>query len=145
MGVAYELDEQLGLTLTVFDGPVTGQEWRDSVAALFSDPRWPPGKLSLTDLRTADASALTAADRAEIIAINGSVAELAGMKSAALGGENFEAATAFEREDQTSGMRLIVFNDVSTACGWLGIDTAAVNPMIEQLRRRLREVNQLTD
>jgi hypothetical protein len=140
MGVAYQLDERLGLTLTVFDGLVSADEWRSVAVEIFTDPDWPPGKLNLTDLRTADTSALTAADRAEIIALNGShAARLAGMKSAAIGGANFEVANTYEREDQSSGMRIIVFNDLTTACGWLGVSTQTVGPMIEQLRRRLRE------
>ena len=38
MGVAYRLDAALGLTLTVFDGKITGEEWRSVARAIFAAP-----------------------------------------------------------------------------------------------------------
>jgi hypothetical protein len=146
MGVGYRLDQALGLSLVVFDGKVTGDEWRAMVLEVFADPCWPPGRLNLTDLRTADASALTVADRAEIFAINGLHADkLVRMKSAAIGSAHFEAARRFGREDRSSGLRLIAFDDLPPACIWLGVDVDKVGSMIEQLRRHLREPTSLAD
>jgi hypothetical protein len=139
MGIAYRLDGALALTLTVFDGKITGDEWRSAVHEIFADPSWPPGRLNLTDLRTADASALTGADRAEILSINARHAhKLVGMKSAAIGGSTFDAARKFAREDRASGLRLIAFDDLAPACTWLGVDVAKVRSMIDDLRARLR-------
>jgi hypothetical protein len=141
MGIAYLLDQALGLTVTVFDGQITGDEWLATVRRIFADPDWPPGRLNLTDLRTADTSALTAADRDEIFAINAQHADkLVGMKSAAVGGINFEVSRRFERDDRTSGLRLIAFDDLGPACVWLGVDVVAIRSTIDQLRRQLREV-----
>jgi hypothetical protein len=146
MAIAYRLDHTLGLTVTVFDGRVTGDEWRSTVREIFADPCWPPGRLNLTDLRTADASRLTGADRAEIFAINARHADkLVGMKSAAIGGTNFEAARRFEQDDHTSGLRLIAFDDLGPACTWLGVEVDNVRSMIEQLRRQLREPTGLAE
>jgi hypothetical protein len=140
MGVGYSLDKTLALTLTVFDGPVTGDEWRSAVRDLFADPSWPPGRLNLTDLRSADLSALTASDRAAIYAINARHAQrLIGMKSAAVGGANFETASNFERDDRSSGLRIIPFDDLGPACRWLSVDVDTVRSMIEELRVRLRQ------
>jgi hypothetical protein len=140
MGAAYRLDHVLGLTLTVFDGTITGDEWRATARTIFADPAWPPGPLNLTDLRTADASALTDADRVSILAINASHADqLAGMKSAAVGGTNFEIAARFQREDEMSGLRLVVFDDLPPACTWLGVDADAVSVTIRTLREQLRD------
>jgi hypothetical protein len=140
MVIAYRLDHTLGLTLTVFDGRITGEDWRATVVNMFSNPKWPPGRLNLTDLRTANASELTVADRAEIFAINALHADkLVGMKSAAIGGANFEAARDFEREDQSSGLRLIPFDDLGPACIWLGINLEVARSMIDDLRRELRD------
>lgn len=140
MGVGYSLDKTLALTLTVFDGPVTGDEWRSTVRDLFADPSWPPGRLNLTDLRSADLSAITTADRAAIYAINARHAQkLIGMKSAAIGGANFETARDFERDDRSSGLRIIPFDDLGPACSWLSVDVVTVRSMIEELRGRLRQ------
>jgi hypothetical protein len=140
MGVGYRLDHELALTVTVFDGTVTGDEWHTTVREIFSDPSWPPGRLNLTDLRTADLSAVTRADRAEIYALNARHAhKLVGMKSATVGGANFETARKFERDDRSSGLRIIPFDDLGPACNWLGIDVRAVGSAIEDLRRSLRD------
>ena len=139
MGVGYRLDRELALTLTVFDGTVTGDEWRAAVREIFADPSWPPGRLNLTDLRTADLSAVTRSDRAEIYKINALNAnKLVGMKSATVGGANFETARAFERDDRSSGLRIIPFDDLGPACAWLGVDERVVAAMIDDLRRHLR-------
>jgi hypothetical protein len=139
MGVGYKLDPELALTLTVFDGVVTGDAWRTTVREIFADPAWPPGRLNLTDLRTADLSAITAADRDEIHALNAQYAnKLVGMKSAAIGGANFETARKFGNDDRLSGLQIIPFDDLERACEWLGVPVPAVAAIIEQVRHRLR-------
>jgi hypothetical protein len=139
MGIAYRLDPVLGLTVTVFDGVITGEEWIQEVRELFADPAWPAGRLSLTDLRTADSHLLTAEHRQEIYEINQAHAkQLVGMKSAAIAGMHFDEAREFERGNRQSGMRLIAFDDVGPACAWLGIDAAAVNPILAEMRAQLR-------
>jgi hypothetical protein len=140
MGVGYRLDHELALTVTVFDGAVTGDEWRAAVREIFADPSWPPGRLNLTDLRSADLSAVTAADRAEIYALNAQHADkLVGMKSATVGEANFETARKFERDDRSSGLRIIPFDGLGPACNWLGVDSRAVGSLVEEVRRSLRD------
>jgi hypothetical protein len=139
MAIAYRLEKDLGLTVTVFDGVITGEEWINSVRGLFADPAWPPGRLNLTDLRTADSHLLTDADRQAIYAINQEHAkQLVGMKSAAIAGMHFDETRDFERGNRSSGLRLIAFDDVGPACAWLGLDPAVVAPMINEMRDQLR-------
>jgi hypothetical protein len=139
MGIAYRLDQDLGLTLTVFDGVITGEEWIRHVNEVFDLPEWPPGRLSLTDLRTADSHLLRDDDRRTVFAINEAHAkQLVGMKSAAIAGVHFDVARDFERGNRPSGLRLIAFDDVGPACAWLGLDPAVVAPMITELRAQLR-------
>jgi hypothetical protein len=139
MGIAYRLDRDLGLTLTVFDGIITGEEWIRHVHEVFDLPEWPPGRLSLTDLRTADSHLLRDEDRQAVFAINQAHAkQLVGMKSAAIAGVHFDEARDFERGNRPSGLRLIAFDDVGPACAWLGLDAAVVAPMISELRAQLR-------
>jgi hypothetical protein len=146
MGVGYRLDHELTLTLTVFDRTVTGDEWRATVREIFADASWPPGRLNLTDLRTADLSAVTRSDRAEIYEMNALNAhKLVGMKSATVGGTNFETARKFERDDRSSGLRIIPFDDLGPACSWLGVDARAVGAMITELRRHLRDTGAHAD
>jgi hypothetical protein len=140
MGIAFRLDRGLGLTLTLFDGVITGEEWIEQVSGLFADPAWPPGRLALTDLRTADSQLLTNADRQAIFEINQAHAkQLVGMKSAAIAGMHFDETRDFERGNRPSGLRLIAFDDVGPACAWLGLDPAVVAPMLTEMRDQLRD------
>jgi hypothetical protein len=140
MGIAYRLEPTLALTVTVFDGKITGDEWSAAVRELFANPAWPPGRLALTDLRTVDISGVTDAHRTEIHAINALHAhKLVRMKSAAVGGAHFETARRFGREDRSSGLRIIPFDGLEPACAWLGIDALTARAIIENLRRQLRD------
>ena len=117
---------------------MTADDWRAHLLELFADPDWPPGSLNLTDLRSADVSTITDADRAEIVTMYGPrLDDVRGMKSAAVAGDNFEASSEFESHKEPTGLRLIVFNDLLNACTWLGIDKTAAQATINELRREL--------
>ena len=98
-----------------------------------------PGDLSLTDITTADASGVAPAERAEIQSLNAAhAARLSGMRSAAVAGKNFVRAREFEREDRSSGLRIIVFDDLPIACTWLGLDVVAIRPLVAEVRAQAR-------
>jgi hypothetical protein len=123
----------------VWDGAVTGADWRAHLEAVFDDPDWPIGPRHLTDLRTADISTITAADREDIVAMYAPHLEkLRGMKSAAVAGDNFGRSSEFESHNEPPGLSLIVFNDLLNACTWLGIDKATAQATITELRLELR-------
>jgi hypothetical protein len=139
MGIAYRLDKSQGLMTIVWDGQVTAADWRGHLRAMFDDPEWPVGSLNLTDLRSADISTITAADREDIVAMYAPhVDKLRGMKSAAVAGDNFEPSSEFESQNQPPGLSLIVFNDLLNACTWLGVDKAVAQATISELRLELR-------
>jgi len=139
MGIAYRTDKKLGLTTIVWDGVVTADDWRSHLLEMFADPSWPPGSLSLSDLRAADLSTITGADQAEIVSLYGPrIDDVRGTKSAAVAGDNFEKSSQFESRKEPAGLRLIVFNALLNACIWLGIEEAAAEATIEELRRELR-------
>ena len=142
MGIAYRIDKTIGITTIVWDGLVTADDWRAHLLELFADPDWPPGLLSLTDLRSADVSTITSDDQADVLTMYGPrIDDVRGTKSAAVAGDNFEVSSEFESRKEPTGLRLIVFNDLLNACIWLGIDEAAAQATIDELRRALREVS----
>lgn len=139
MGIAYRLDKSQGLMTFVWDGNVTAADWRAHLESIFDDPNWPAGPRNLTDLRSADISSITAADQAEIVALYAPHADkLRGMKSAAVAGDNFESSTEFGNQNEPPGLSLIVFNDLVTACTWLGVDKAIAQATVTELRQELR-------
>jgi hypothetical protein len=105
----------------------------------FADADWPSVTRNLTDLRSADLSAITETDRVESVALYGPHAQhVRGKKSAVVAGGNFDRAREFESHDEPQGLRLIVFNDLFNACTWLGIDTDSAMDALDELRAELR-------
>jgi hypothetical protein len=136
MAIAYRLDQALRLTIVVWDGAVTAAEWRAHVEAILADADWPPGPLSVTDVTRVDASAITDADHAEIVAMYGPHAsKLVGMRSAVIASREFEASARFGRRIESSGLNVIVFNQLTVACIWLGLDIFKIQPILEELRQ----------
>jgi hypothetical protein len=139
MGIGYRLDKAQGLMTIVWDGKVTTDDWRAHLRAMFDDPDWPAGPRNLTDLRSADVSTITATDQAEIVKMYAPhVDKVRGMKSAAVAGDNFESSTEFGNQNEPPGLSLIVFNDLVTACTWLGVDKTIAQATVTDLRNELR-------
>ena len=140
VSIGYRLDKTQGLMTIVWDGKITAADWRAHLEAMFHDPDWPAGTRNLTDLRSADISVITAADRADVVAMYAPYADkLRGMKSAAVAGDNFDASRDFESQNEPPGLSLIVFNDLLNACTWLGIDKTAAQATVTELRQELRD------
>jgi len=140
MPIAYRIDKPLALMTSVWDGPITAAEWREHLRETFAEPDWPGVLRNLTDLRSADLSALTEADRVEMVAMYEPHAEhVRGKKSAVVAGDNFDRSREFESHNEPPGLRVIVFNDLFNACTWLGIDISEANETLDELRRRARD------
>ena len=140
MPIAYRIDKSLALMTTVWDGPITAADWREHLRAAFADPAWPGVLRNLTDLRSADLSAITDDNRVEMVAMYEPYAEhVRGKKSAVIAGDNFDRSREFESHDEPPGLRVIVFNDLFNACTWLGIDISEANEAFDELRREARD------
>jgi len=139
MGIAYGSVPQLGLIVEVWDGVITGDQWITHVEKYLGDPERLIQHRSLVDLTTADASSISDADEAGIMAMYAPHAsELAHRKSAALAAREFEPSFAFGTRIERLGLKVIVFNDLTVACTWLGVDASDVQPVVRELRAALR-------
>jgi hypothetical protein len=140
MPIVYRIDKSLALMTTVWDGPISASDWREHLRETFAEPDWPGVLRNLTDLRSADLSAITDADRVEMVAMYEPHAEhIRGKKSAVVAGDNFERSREFESHNEPPGLRVIVFNDLFNACTWLGIDISEANETFDELRREARD------
>src|SRR5690242_13736849 len=136
MPIAYRIDKPLALMTTVWDGPISAVDWREHLRATFAEPDWPGVVRNLSDLRSADLSAITEADRVGMVAMYEPHAEhIRGKKSAVVAGGNFDRSREFESHNEPAGLRVIVFNDLFNACTWLGIDFSEANETLDELRR----------
>ena len=138
MGIAYRSDVTTGLTVAVVHGAVTRDEFHEFAKGQGEDPSWHATTRSLTDARTAVTPPVTAAEL-------GAFAEMYAQmrrgdqpfKAAIVGGHDFELAGRYGELRSDDGSTTIAFNDLSTACIWLGVDLAAVQATIDELRAPL--------
>ena len=141
MGIAYRCDEKTRLSLSVWDGEVTPDDCARHIAALVSDPDWGQRGRVLTDL-----TGISAARRPSAKEVLEAAAEFSkkladqvrNAQWAIVAGETFVLAQRFGSYLEEEVRRLIVFNDLDTACTWLGVDAADARELIGELRDSLR-------
>jgi len=138
VAIAYRLDHALGLTLVVWDGVVTGYDAEEQARRLRADPDWPPGSLHVLDV-TSVSSVPTVADT-KLVEMLAEMAETRQIRFAVIASDAFAEATRFQEAASAVGVsRVIVFNELSTACTWLGVDLTATRAALSALRNELRE------
>ena len=138
MGIGYRIDKALGLTLVVWDGVISGDEAEDHVRGLFDDPDWPPGRMHLLDATSVTSVPKLANTKLVDLAVN--AAETRRIRFALVQQMGFDEATYFEREASARGLsQVIVFNDIATACTWLGLEVGSIRATVADMRRELRE------
>ncbi len=133
----YTIDEDAALTIVVWDGEMTNDDLAVQMQRLLADPAWPPGKSHLADLTTA--TTVPDLRTPAILRLAEDDPRWRGIRYAIVARTGWEHATAFQRALASLGLgQVIVFNDVSTACTWLGVDDDAVRAEINELRARVR-------
>ncbi|MGO9876603.1 MAG: hypothetical protein ACLPVY_22745 [Acidimicrobiia bacterium] len=138
MAIASQLDKALGLTLVVWDGIVTGYDAEEQVRRLRADPDWPPGPLHLLD--TTSVSAVPTVANTKLVEMLAEIAETRRIRFAVVASDAFDEATRFQQAASAVGVsHVIVFNELSTACAWLGVDVAATQSALSALRNEARE------
>jgi hypothetical protein len=136
MSILYRIDKQHGITFVVWDGVIRANDFLTHVNQLLADADWPPYEhLQLSDLQTAtldptfDESALQKAAN-----LFGQHPAISNLKVAIVTQTEFKSATDFERLIVKYLPSVIVFNDLETACLWLGIDIAIALHVLNSLR-----------
>jgi len=138
VAIAYQLYKALGLTVVVWDGVVTGYDAEEQVRRLRADPDWPPGPLHVLDV-TSVSSVLTVADT-KLIEMLAEMADTRQIRFAVIANDAFDEAARFQEAASAVGVsRVIVFNELSTACTWLGLEVTATRAALGALRSELRE------
>jgi hypothetical protein len=141
MGIAYRCNVATGLSVEVWDGDVTLDEARRHVGTLASDPSWAASRRVVTDLTGVSAASRPGPDEiAELAdAFLQRLAYLVGdVKWSIIAAEAFDQALGFAAHIRHEVRRMIVFNNLVTACVWLGLESNDVQPVIDDLRGQLR-------
>ena len=118
MGIAYRSDHGLGLTVIVWDGVISPDDWRSHVRQMTGDPSWPVGRLGILDASAADVSLLTTDHIRDVATAFGAHrSKLAGIKYAIVVGEAAHAyALAFQQAIGPMGLVTVVFSHCDLAC-----------------------------
>jgi hypothetical protein len=137
MSIVYRVDERLGTAFVVWQGTVTAEEFLAHVRRLTADADWPPDQRKhLTDLRSAivdvsidDQVLKTAAD------LFGKHPKTGKLRVAVVAADSYIKAGTFEKLIAPHQVLLFVFNSIRPACGWLGIDVADAEAILQALGR----------
>lgn len=140
MGIASDYVESDDLLVIVWDGQVSGAEWKQNVGErVDDDPAWPRGRRRLIDLTTLDPSELSSNDMEVVIAYGRErIHHVAGRRQAVVAVLAWDLAQEFARRSTELGATTIVFDRLEPACAWLGVDPASARPVARQLRAELR-------
>jgi hypothetical protein len=140
VGVLHLIAKDEGIALDAWDGIVTADDYLASWHDLTQHADWPPRRrLHLGDLRRAspdpalDPSALRA-----VATMYGQYRDdFAQVRSAIVADEAFAQAFSFQTL-MAANISMVVFNELSTACVWLGMDVGWAGQVLEQLQAQLR-------
>jgi len=139
LGIARRFVEAADLVVTVWDGAVTAAEWADVVQGQVGDARASEGNRRLADLRTIDFSNITAADVETITSAFQAVEiDRSRVRFAVVVDEGWVIAQHAEERMGAQGATTVTFNDMYSACAWLGVDPSIALATIAELRSELR-------
>ena len=140
MGIEYLCKSDRKLAIVVWDGLVTWGVWREHLQRMLLDPAWVPMESQISDLRrsTVDQS-ITIAQIQEMVSLFAAQRQRSALKRVAIvAGNQWEKPKQAEGALPAVSVLPIVFNDLSTACIWLGAEVGEVERDIDQLRLKLR-------
>ena len=133
-------DEEQRLGLWVWSGELTAEMWQTGARANQVDPNLRAMRRVLVDIRRAQLDESIDVEAVRLVAKqwadNGG---LAGKPVAVVASSGFWIARTFEEAMTSEGGRVIVFNDLHTACIWIDIDPVATRHRLEQMTSELGE------
>lgn len=124
----------------VWDGAVTWQEWQDHASALMLESNWKQSSRFLVDLRSVTNTSSINEEQVQQaqLLFQQNLDNVFGKRGAILATEEFRNAHDFARLIASTGISMVVFNGLDTACIFLGLDLVETNRELEQLRSKLR-------
>lgn len=141
MSIGYICKPNVSLAICVWDGVVTWDDWQKNMLRLFNDPDYFSIQQQIVDLRfsSIDSSITVQKLRQMSDFMVSHRQDFSLRKLALVAGEEWAKLKDFESAVKTASVDAIVFNDVLTACRWLGADAADVEATIGQIRLKLRQ------
>jgi hypothetical protein len=140
MSIVYRIDKEEGVSFALWHGVVTAEEFLAHASQLVSDADWPAFRgLHLSDLQTTTLDASIEEGILEKSAdLYGRHPKISTLKVAIVANEAFKKAVIFERFFLRYQPSVIVFNNLETACTWLGIRPDRAAEALRSLRKLVR-------
>lgn len=141
MGILHQYDGQRGVLHIVWDGIVTWRDWSKQIENVTGDPLWRSSQRFLADLRSVtDTSTIGPAEVDEAVKLFSADRDsLTHKRGAIIALQEFGRARRFADLLTRFGSSVVIFNNIDTACLFLGLDVAETNRLLEGLRRQLRD------
>jgi hypothetical protein len=140
MGIMHSCDEQRGVVYIVWDGDVRWDEWQEHASALLMEPYWRQSSRFLVDLRSVTSTSLIGEEEVQKAQLyfNQNREMLLQKRGAVIASDEFRNAHNFAKLLSPSGMAMVVFNSLDTACIFLGLDHDETSRQLDGLRSQLR-------
>jgi len=140
MGIKYRADVEKQIIYVVWDGVVSADVWFEHIEKLIADPLWSSISIMLVDLHTArDLTSIQEPEIEHAVALFSSVPiSLSQKRVGIVAGNAFWKSRRFSELVSPFGPSVIVFNALSTACVYLGINAMEALKAIQELRADMK-------
>ena len=136
MGIKYRVHVEKKIVFVAWKGVISAEIWYEHIQRLIADAHWPSVSAMLVNLHSiTDVSSIGEAEIQHAVTFFNSIPEaLSNKRIAAVAGDAFWKSRRFGQLIAPYGPSVLVFNDMSTACIYLGIKLTDTAKAIQQLR-----------
>jgi len=139
MPIGYTVAHGGKLVVEVWTGAIAKRDLMEHHEASLNDTRILPGRREFVDITRASAPHIGKEELEEFV--NGYRAHAAKMINTNIAivasGEGFDKALIYERLSTPHLITVVVFNEVDTACTWLGVKEPEVRVLVQEVLAQL--------
>ena len=136
MGIRYRVHFEKKFVFVAWKGVISADEWFEHIGRLIADSHWPSISAMLVNLHSVtDISSIGEAEIQHAVSLFNSIPEaLSNKRIAVVASDAFWKSRRFGQLIAPYGPSILVFNDLSTACIYLGIKLTDATKAIQELR-----------
>ena len=135
MGIRYRVHVEKKIVFVVWKGVISAEVWFEHIQRLIADSHWPSISAMLVNLHSVtDVSSIGEAEIKHAVSLFNSIPEaLSNKRIAVVAGDAFWKSRRFGQLIAPYGPSVLVFNDLSTACIYLGLKLPDATKAIQEL------------
>ncbi|MFA5833298.1 MAG: hypothetical protein WDA22_07475 [Bacteroidota bacterium] len=144
VSIQYNIQKEKNLIISLWHHNVTFDQWMNNVKKLIVEPDFKQAVKQIVDIHIGSAD--ISIGQEEIKQVVDFIAQhpevILGRKIAIVAGKEFNRSSFFTQLARSQFLNAIVFNDLQTACKWLGVDRQEAEVSIERIRKELQQETQ---